>query len=57
MKPYYPLVSIVIPVFNGSDFLKEAIESADIIVFLVAHKEFLKHNINDKIILNFCGIP
>ena len=28
MKSYYPLVSIVIPVFNGSDFLKEAIESA-----------------------------
>ena len=28
MKSYDPLVSIVIPVFNGSDFLKEAIESA-----------------------------
>jgi len=35
---------------------EEAIENADIIVFLVAHKEFLNHNINDKIVLNFCGI-
>ena len=43
-------------VYKLTDY-KEAIESADIIVFLVAHKEFLKHNINDKIILNFCGIP
>ena len=25
---YNPLVSIIIPVFNGSDFLEEAIKSA-----------------------------
>ena len=24
----YPLVSIIIPVFNGSEYLKEAIDSA-----------------------------
>ena len=35
---------------------KEAIKNADIIVFLVAHKEFLNLRINNKIILNFCGI-
>ena len=36
---------------------KEAINKADIIVFLVAHKEFLGLNIsNEKIILDFCGI-
>ena len=35
----------------------EAIDKADIIVFLVAHKEFVESNIkNDKIILDFCGI-
>ena len=34
-----------------------AIEKADIIVFLVAHKEFLELNIsNNKVILDFCGI-
>ena len=36
---------------------KEAIEKADIIVFLVAHSEFLDLNISDeKIVLDFCGI-
>jgi UDP-N-acetyl-D-mannosaminuronic acid dehydrogenase len=36
---------------------EEAIKKADIIVYLVAHKEFLNLKIkNDKIVLNFCGI-
>ena len=36
---------------------KEAIEKADIIVFLVAHDEFKEIKINqNKLILNFCGI-
>jgi UDP-N-acetyl-D-mannosaminuronic acid dehydrogenase len=36
---------------------KEAIDEADIIVFLVAHKEFIGLDINnEKVILNFCGI-
>lgn len=36
---------------------KEAISKADIIVFLVAHKEFLNLKINkEKIILDFCGV-
>ncbi len=36
---------------------KEAIEKADIIVFLVAHKEFEGLELpNKKIVLNFCGV-
>ena len=36
---------------------KEAVKKADIIVFLVAHKEFKKLNIEkEKIVLDFCGI-
>ena len=36
---------------------KEAINKADIIVFLVAHKEFINITINkSKKILDFCGI-
>lgn len=36
---------------------KEAVEKADIIVFLVAHNEFKKLNINNsKIVLDFCGV-
>ena len=36
---------------------KEAIDKADIIVFLVAHDEFKDIKVNsEKIILNFCGI-
>lgn len=36
---------------------QEAIEKADIIVFLVAHNEFKKLNINSsKIIIDFCGV-
>jgi UDP-N-acetyl-D-mannosaminuronic acid dehydrogenase len=33
------------------------VEKADIVVFLVAHREFRKLHISDeKIILDFCGI-
>ena len=36
---------------------KEAVENADIIVFLVAHKEFLSLDVlKKKIIIDFCGI-
>lgn len=37
--------------------IQEAIDKSDIIVFLVAHKEFLNLEINNsKIILDFCGV-
>jgi len=43
-------------VYKLTDY-KVAIEKADIIVFLVAHKEFLTVNISDeKQVLDFCGI-
>jgi UDP-N-acetyl-D-mannosaminuronic acid dehydrogenase len=43
-------------VFKLTDY-KEAVEKADIIVFLVAHDEFKNLTIpNDKIVLDFCGI-
>ena len=43
-------------IYKLTDY-KEAIEKADIIVFLVAHKEFQNLKINKtKIILDFCGI-
>ena len=43
-------------VYKLTDY-KEAINKADIIVFLVAHKEFLNLDIADeKILLDFCGI-
>ena len=36
---------------------KEAIEKADIIVFLVAHREFIGLSLSeDKIILDYCGV-
>jgi UDP-N-acetyl-D-mannosaminuronic acid dehydrogenase len=36
---------------------KEAVEKADIIVFLVAHDEFKNLTIpTNKIVLDFCGI-
>jgi len=36
---------------------KEAIEKADIIAFLVAHKEFYDLEISDdKLVLDFCGV-
>ena len=35
----------------------EAVEKADIVVFLVAHQEFRELKLNsDKIVLDFCGI-
>lgn len=35
----------------------EAVDKADIIVFLVAHKEFLNLNVSEeKVLLDFCGI-
>ena len=42
-------------IFNITDYRK-AIESADIISFLVAHKEFKNINTSGKITLDFCGI-
>ena len=43
-------------VYKLTDY-NEAFSKADIIVFLVAHKEFVESNIkDDKIILDFCGI-
>ena len=41
--------------FNIIDYQK-AIEKADIFVFLVAHKEFKELYIEDKEILDFCGV-
>jgi len=35
---------------------KKALEDADIVVFLVAHKEFKNLEINNKKVLDFCGI-
>ena len=36
---------------------KEAVEKADIVAFLVAHKEFKNLNIsNNKVVLDFCGV-
>jgi UDP-N-acetyl-D-mannosaminuronic acid dehydrogenase len=44
------------PVFKLTDY-KVAIEKADIIVFLVAHKEFTNLNLSkDKTVLDFCGV-
>lgn len=45
------------PLFNISSF-EFAIKNADIIVFLVAHKEFrnFKSRDNSQIILDFCGV-
>ena len=43
-------------VYKLTDYL-EAIRKADIIVYLVAHKEFIEISFdNDKIVLDFCGI-
>jgi UDP-N-acetyl-D-mannosaminuronic acid dehydrogenase len=43
-------------VFKLTDY-KEAIKKADIIVFLVAHKEFKTLNLpKDKVVLDFCGV-
>ncbi len=43
-------------VFKLTDY-NEAYENADIVVFLVAHKEFKELSYrNDKVILDFCGV-
>ena len=43
-------------VYKLTDY-KEAINKADIVVFLVAHKEFVNLQVdNDKLILDFCGV-
>ena len=43
-------------VYKLTDY-KEAINQADIVVFLVAHKEFLNLDIpEEKILLDFCGV-
>jgi UDP-N-acetyl-D-mannosaminuronic acid dehydrogenase len=43
-------------VYKLTDY-KEALEKADIIVFLVAHKEFKSFEFTkDKVVLNFCGV-
>ena len=40
-----------------SNSIEEALKKADIIVFLVAHKEFKNLNIEkEKVVLDFCGI-
>lgn len=41
--------------FNLTKF-EEAIEKADIFVFLVKHKEFKNLEISNKLILDFCGV-
>lgn len=43
-------------VFKLTDY-KEAVKKADIVVFLVAHKEFKTLEISDdKVVLDFCGV-
>ena len=43
-------------VFKLTDY-KEAVEEADIVVFLVAHNEFKNLNLSDnQVVLDFCGI-
>tara|TARA_Y100000766_G_scaffold265098_1_gene258417 strand:- start:3242 stop:4450 length:1209 start_codon:yes stop_codon:yes gene_type:complete len=43
-------------IYKLTDY-KSAIKQADIIVFLVAHKEFKNLNIcDDKVVLDFCGV-
>ena len=34
---------------------KEAVEKADIIAFLVNHKEFQNLDLSGKVVLDFCG--
>lgn len=36
--------------------LKETIKISDIVVLLVAHKEFTKTNLSDRIVMDFCGV-
>lgn len=42
-------------VFKITDY-KEAAEKADIVVFLVAHNEFKNLDLQNKIVLDFCGV-
>lgn len=42
-------------VFKLTDY-KIAVEKADIVAFLVAHKEFKNLNLKGKVILDFCGV-
>ncbi|MEO0403579.1 MAG: UDP-N-acetyl-D-mannosamine dehydrogenase [Bacteroidota bacterium] len=44
--------------FQGIDLYPytEAIKEADIVVFLVGHREFFDLDVEDKIVLNFCGV-
>lgn len=42
-------------VFKLTDY-KLAVEKADIIAFLVAHKEFKNLNLSGKVVLDFCGV-
>ncbi|MCB0761379.1 MAG: UDP-N-acetyl-D-mannosamine dehydrogenase [Flavobacteriales bacterium] len=44
--------------FQGIDLYPytEAMREADIVVFLVAHREFFDLDVEDKIVLNFCGV-
>ncbi|MBN2829519.1 MAG: UDP-N-acetyl-D-mannosamine dehydrogenase [Candidatus Cloacimonetes bacterium] len=47
-----------IPKYEGKDLVPyiEAEEKADIIVYLVAHREFKKRKIENKIVLDYCGV-
>lgn len=42
-------------VFKLTDY-KLAVEKADIVAFLVAHKQFKNLNLESKIVLDFCGV-
>lgn len=42
-------------VFKLTDY-KTAVEKADIIVFLVAHKQFKNLDLTGKVVLDFCGV-
>jgi UDP-N-acetyl-D-mannosaminuronic acid dehydrogenase len=42
-------------VFKLTDY-KIAVEKADIVAFLVAHKEFKNLNLEGKVVLDFCGV-
>jgi UDP-N-acetyl-D-mannosaminuronic acid dehydrogenase len=35
---------------------KKAIEQADLVIFLVKHREFLALEVKDKVVLDFCGV-
>lgn len=44
--------------YDGKDLVPytEAEEKADIIVYLVAHREFKNRNVDNKIVLDYCGV-